>query len=61
MAKLNGISTTINDQSKLAVKRACECEFLSGVGCAEGMGCARKWAIWVPLSTGAGSWRPEVS
>ncbi len=35
--------------------------FLRGWMCAEGMGCGRRWVIWVLRGTGTASWHPEVS
>ncbi len=41
-------------------KESSGCEFLSGVMCAEEMGCGRKWVIWVILGAGTVSWRQEM-
>ncbi len=35
--------------------------FLRGSLCAEGMGCGRRWVIWVLWGTGTASGRAEVS
>ncbi len=56
------VKTTINDQGVVwvYVKGHLGVRFLLGCMCAEGMGCGRRWVIWVLRGTGTASGHPGV-